>query len=383
MVAHVADAEGLALEVAVAVGDLVAAVLEARHQVCHVEVARRDARDRGGGELGGGVELEAVARGPLDRAALHALVALEARPPGLGAGLVALALGQGHAIRDVLELLGEAEVLGRGRGRRRLALHVALEDLDRVEAPAPRVDRLGALHVALRGAEDRDARGHREGLLHARQAEVEAVGVEVHRGTGDVADEVDQQHRVAEVAHHARHRGQGRAHAGGGLVADEGDRVEGALFLEGAPQGVGRHPLAPGDLEGRDLLAEDLGHLAVAPAEGAVLHAQHPRAHAAQGGLHHPRGADRVGRHLGGGVLGQAEGQPQVRVEARDQVLHGLGAVADGGAGAGGQDLGTDFGGAGDPEHRSGGVRRCRRGGRPRSRGRVRTGRRARRARRS
>ena len=126
VVPHVPDAEGLALEVAVAVGDLEAALLEPVHQRRHVEALGPDAANAGGPELGSGrsprpwLVAQAIVRH-------RASVLVEALLPG-----DAPVAGPMSGARVTPAVMSSADAPGRssgdGRGRRGLARLVPLHD---------------------------------------------------------------------------------------------------------------------------------------------------------------------------------------------------------------------------------------------------------------
>src|SRR5437763_1233634 len=110
VVAHMADAERLVLQVAVAVADLVALRLQARDQCGNVEVAFLDASDRRRAQRRSRQIFDAVPGGPALRGALHVRVLVEARLPGALPIRALLRRGKHDAGRYVLELLRQCVV---------------------------------------------------------------------------------------------------------------------------------------------------------------------------------------------------------------------------------------------------------------------------------
>jgi len=351
VVAHVADAERAALELAVAVGDLEAARFEALDEPGHREALGADAGHGGRGVLLGGEGVQAARARPGQRAALHAAVLGEARLPG-GRAARALARRQGHAGADVLELARQGEVVrDRGRGGR-LALDVALDHGHRVEREAALWRRARVSEVALGGAHDADPGRQGERFLHPGEGEVEAVGVEAHRGARDPAHQVDAQER-ARVGRQELAQGRERSRsAGRGLARDDRQRFEGTLLGQDARDLVRRDDRAPGRLQCSRRAAERQRDLVPALGEGSVHQAQHPPAPDSQERrLHHRGGRGGVRRDLRRRARSQPEGEGQVRVDALEQGGHLRRAVADHRPRHLGEDLGADFGRAGDPEH--------------------------------
>ena len=240
--------------------------------------------------------------------------------------------------------------MGDGRGRRGLAGLVPLHDPHRVVVPAPARASASLGEVALADAGHGDPGRQRQGLLDAGEGEVDPVAVELDRGRGDPGDDVREEHGVGVGSEHLGHRAEGGRRPGGGLARDHGHGVEGALLGEGPGHVLGGHALPHGDLEPHDVLPQGLGDGGEALRERAVHEAEDARSDAGQRGLHHPRGARRVDRHVGVRSVLEPEGEPQVRVEALGHLGHGGGAVADRRARELGEDLGTDLRGAGDPE---------------------------------
>ena len=304
------------------------------------------------------------------RARLHPGVLGEARVPGIDAGLAALGLGQRHAVRDVLELLRESGVVRDRRRHRSFPVGVTFDDHHRIVVPGATLELARPFEVAVRDTTHGDAGGQGEGLLHTREREVDAVLVEVDRGARDPADDIDQESRIGVSAQHLGQCRDRVRRARRGLVPDDGHSVERTVLVERLAEHLRRDDLAHRNLELRHVLAQDLGDLGEALREGADHQGQHLRTDAEQRRLHQAAGGGRVRGDVRVRTGFETEGQAQAGIESLDQLSHRRTAVADGGPGELGENFGTNFGGTGDPEHGSGGIRPWEdRGRRPRGQG--------------
>src|SRR5688572_2423734 len=254
-VAHVAYAEGLLLQLPVAVRDRHAPFSELLVQRVHGDAPRvLDGRERD----------RLVARLREEREVLA--------PPA--AGLL------GHLqvprkpllpalLGDVREALVERVEERDRRGGGSLVPQVVFLVVEEVKVVAPVGNPLRALHGAVADGEDREPRGEAEALLAAGEDDIQAEVVDRDVDHGHGGHRIDGEEHVRVLLHDRSDLRQGVHDAGRGLVVDDRDDVV-LPRRERRLDARGRVRLAPLDRDGVGLLAVRERDLVPALAEGAA-----------------------------------------------------------------------------------------------------------------
>ena len=307
MVAHVADAEGAALEFAVAAADHEAALRDPLHDVVAFQGRRQ-------GDRGDGAAARVLGRVYAERCAgvfpqpSHPVVR-----HGGHRGVTGPARLDGFA-GDVLTLHRRGV---QQRDRRRawgLVLVNELLELDQIEIEAARGGLVGLLDIA-RGCHPEGETGwQRERLLRAREHEVEVPGIGLDAYAAQSGDRVDQHGRVVLMREGGEFR-QRRERTGTRLRVHHGDRRVVPLAQRTLDH-VERNSLMPVAADHVRVAATGQRDIREALTESAVHHRQdRPRCRAADRGFHESGGGRTRHVHRAGGP----EDRTQASLDAGEQ----------------------------------------------------------------